>query len=359
MPSSLSVVLPNYNHAEFIGRALRALLAQERAADEIIIIDDGSTDDSLRVIEQFAAEASSISVLVNPSNQGVIPALQRGLRAARGEFVYFAAADDYVLPGFFELALRRLETDLGVGLFCGEAVLVDGRNGRPFAVRPAVRPRMRPGRVSAAQVAKLLRSSDNWILTGSATFRRDCVLWAGGFDERLGTFADGFLSRKIALRFGFLFEPRVVATWVVMPDSASRDTALDPQRAKHILDVVPARLAADTGFPPAYAGTFRNRWRFGTCRLALESDTIDRDLLLAMGPGSAEERAEFEEILASHGRTMARLLILCRLWYRLRPTALTAVLRTMLAMRAARQKAAFRFRQFRSKRTASVAPRDA
>src|SRR6266487_2754155 len=211
MPSTLSVVLPNYNHAKFIGRALQAVLNQERAADEIIVIDDGSTDESLRVIERFAATSPSIRVLSNPSNQGVIPTLQRGLQSARGTHIYFAAADDVVLPGFFELALRRLQADSEIGFFCAEAVLVDGRNNRPFAVRPPVRPTMRPGRVSATQTEKLLRSFDNWILTISAIFRRDCILSAGGLDERLGSFADGFLARKIALRYGFFFEPKVVA----------------------------------------------------------------------------------------------------------------------------------------------------
>jgi glycosyltransferase involved in cell wall biosynthesis len=354
MPSTLSVVLPNYNHAKFIGRALQALLDQERAADEIIIVDDGSTDESLQVIEHFAAAAPSIRVLTNPSNQGVIPTLRRGLQSARGTYVYFAAADDFVLPGFFELALRRLEADSGIGLFCGEAVLVDGRNDHPFAVRPAVRPIMRPGRVSAAQTEKLLRSMDNWILTCSSVFRHDCVLWAGGFDERLGSFADGFLSRKIALRYGLFFEPKVVATWVVSRGGVSRTTALDPQRAQHFLDVVPSLIAADPGFPPWYAETFRARWRFATCSLALQADTIDRELLLTMGARSAAERAELARIVAWPRQRLARFVILAGLWYRFRPVALISLLRTMLTMRALRQIVGFRLREFRSKRTAGT-----
>ena len=201
MSPTLSVVLPNYNHAKFIGRALAALLGQERAADEIIVIDDGSTDDSVAVIERIAATAPAIRLLRNPNNVGVIPTLQRGLEAARGKYVYFAASDDWVFPGFFALALRRLEADPDMGLFCGEAMLIDGGSNRPFAVRPAVRPRLRAGRIEAAGVQDLLRSTDNWILTGSAIFRRDCVTWAGGFDARLGSFADGFIARKVALKY--------------------------------------------------------------------------------------------------------------------------------------------------------------
>jgi glycosyltransferase involved in cell wall biosynthesis len=342
MSATLSVVLPNYNHAQFIGRALAALLGQEHAADEIIVIDDGSTDDSVAVIERIAATAPAIRLLRNSSNIGVIPTLQRGLEAARGKYVYFAASDDWVFPGFFALALRRLEADPDIGLFCGEAMLIDGRSNRPFAVRPAVRPRLRAGRIDAAGTAELLRSTDNWILTGSAIFRRDCVTWAGGFDARLGSFADGFIARKVALKYGFLFAPEIVASWVVFPDSVSRKTALDLRRTKYILDVVPTLIAADPGFPSWYADAFRDRWRFAACRLALQADPIERPVLFELGADSAAEKAKLESILAWPQRTLARLVILARLWYRLRPTSLFALLRTMLAMR--RLRLALRFR---------------
>ena len=358
-PVTLSVVLPNYNHARLIGRALGALLAQGRTADEIIVIDDGSTDDSVRVINRFATKASSIRVLSNPNNIGVIPTLQRGLQAARSKYVYFAAADDWVAPGFFELALRRLEADPGVGLFCGETMLVDGRHNRPFAVRPAVRPRMRAGRIDAPRVSQLLRSTDNWILTGSTIFRRECVNWAGGFDERLGSFADGFIARKIALRFGFFFEPKIVATWVVFPDSVSRKTALKLERSRYILDVVPTLIAADSGFPPWYADAFRDRWRFAACRLALQADPIDRAIVLELGAGSAAEKAKFEMILGQLPRQLARLAILAWLWYRLRPTSLAALLRTMLAMRGPRLAFGFRSGQIPGMTAATAAPGDA
>jgi glycosyltransferase involved in cell wall biosynthesis len=359
MPLTLSVVLPNYNHAKFIARALAALLRQERPADEIIVIDDGSTDDSIAVIERIAADAPAIRLLRNPSNIGVIPTLQRGLEAARGKYVYFAASDDWVFRGFFALALRRLEADPDMGLFCGEAMLVDGANNRPFAVRPAVRPRLRAGRIEAARTEQLLRSTDNWILTGSAIFRRDCVTWAGGFDERLGSFADGFIARKVALKFGFLFEPDIVASWVVFPDSVSRKTALDLQRTKYILDVVPTLIAADPGFPSWYADAFRNRWRFAACRLALQADPVERSVLFELGAPAATEKVELERILAWPQRNLARLVILAWLWYRLRPTSLFALLSTMLAMRGLRLALRFRFGQIPGMTAPTVGPRDA
>jgi len=357
--ATLSVVLPNYNHAKFIGRALAALLAQERAADEIIVIDDGSTDDSIAVIERIAATAPAIRLLRNPGNIGVIPTLQRGLEAARGKYVYFAASDDWVFPGFFALALRRLEADPDVGLFCGEAVLVDGTSNRPFAVRPAVRPRMSAGSIDAAEVNKLLRATDNWILTGSAVFRRECLAWAGGFDERLGSFADGFIARKVALRYGFYFEPKIVASWVVFPDSVSRRTARDLQRSKYILDAVPKLIAADSGFPSWYADAFRDRWRFATCRLALQADPIERTVVLELGARSAAEKAKYQSILDLLPRQPARFVLMAWLWYRLRPTSLTALLRTMLAIRGLRLALGFRSGRIPGMTAATAAPGDA
>ena len=250
------------------------------------------------VIERIAAGAPAIRVLRNENNIGVIPTLQRGLEAARGNYVYFAASDDWVLPGFFALALRRLEADPASGCSAARRCWSMGASNRPFAVRPAVRPRMSAGPIDAAEVNKLLRATDNWILTGSAMFRRECVDWAGGFDARLGSFADGFIARKIALRYGFYFEPKIVASWVVFPDSVSRQTARDLQRSKYILDAVPKLIAADSGFPSWYAAAFRDRWRFAACRLALQADPIDRAVVLELGAGSAAEKAKFESILA-------------------------------------------------------------
>jgi len=342
--ATLSVVLPNYNHGHVIGRALRALLAQERAADEILIIDDGSGDDSVAVIQKFAATARSIRLLLNPDNMGVIPTLQRGLEAARGRYVYFAASDDWVLPGFFALALRRLEADSNMGLFAGEAMLVNAITNQPFAVRPAVRPVMRAARIGPERVRELLAASDNWILTGSAIYRRDSVLAAGGFQTRLGTFADGFISRKIALQSGFFFEPRIVASWAVSTDSASRRTALDSDRSREILDVVPQAIATDSTFPSWYADLFRDRWRFATCRLALMGSPIDRSFVLTMGTRSVAERRELSRLMDIFGDRLARPMALAWLWWRLRPIAVFPLLRTALALRQVRLALRFRLR---------------
>src|SRR5215510_6838577 len=114
----LSVILPNYNHGVLLPRAARALLAQEPPPDEIIIVDDGSSDNSRAVIEELARTSPRLRILWNATNRGAIPTLNRGIAAATGRYIYLAAADDWIMPCFFKLALAALEANPGCGLFC-------------------------------------------------------------------------------------------------------------------------------------------------------------------------------------------------------------------------------------------------
>ena len=329
--TSLSVVLPNYNHADLIARALDALLAQDRPPDEIIIIDDGSTDDSVGVIRAYAAKAPAIRILLNPKNCGIVATLQRGLEAARGRYVYFAASDDWVLPGFFALALALLEANPQRGFFCGEAILVDGTTGGFQGLRPVARPRRGQGDVAPSRALELLARIDNWILTGSAVFRRECVVAAGGFDARLGSFADSYLSRKIALTRGFCYAPVTVAIWCIFSGSVSRVTAL--RRAEEVLAVVPPVIAADPTFPSWYPDVFRRRWRFAASRLALENRPVDRALVSSIGADSPLDRLALRAIWAVLPAALGRFATLSLLWWRWRPTSLGAVVATALERR--------------------------
>src|ERR1700730_1848833 len=147
----LSVVLPNYNHAQYLARAIDAIAGQDRPPDEIIVIDDASTDDSRDVLANCQSRHSNLIILVNEPNHGALFALQRGLELAKGRYIYFAAADDQVLPGFFSQAIHTLEAAPTLALFCAETILLDGATGRRIGIRPVVRPLRRGGRLFAKE----------------------------------------------------------------------------------------------------------------------------------------------------------------------------------------------------------------
>src|SRR5438552_14306826 len=103
-----SAIVATYNHGHFLPRAITALAAQQPAADEIILIDDGSTDDTVAILDRLAKLVPSLRVMRNRQNLGAIASLNRGIEAAQGEFIYLGAADDVVLPGLFADGLSLL-----------------------------------------------------------------------------------------------------------------------------------------------------------------------------------------------------------------------------------------------------------
>jgi glycosyltransferase involved in cell wall biosynthesis len=281
---------------------------------------------------------------VNTENQGAIAALSRGLHESRGKYIYFAAADDWIEPGFFSSAIATLERHPEAGLFCGETALLDGRTGRKLGTRPIARPSNRAAYFDGTAVAKLLRNTDNWILTGSALFRRDRVLEAGGFSAELGSFADGFMARKIALRHGFCYAPQIVATWCIFQEGLSRTTATNARPAIRAMTRALAHIAADPVFPGWYPALFDRRWRFATSRLAVMARPINRPVLLQLSVQSHIGRTLLGAVCRAAVGRPGRLVLLGWLWLRFQPVSLAALSRTVWA------------RYWERRRTGSIGP---
>jgi glycosyltransferase involved in cell wall biosynthesis len=99
---TVSVLLCNYNHARYLADSLSAICNQTRLPEEVIVLDDGSSDNSLEVIEDFARRYSFIRVLKNEINRGLLYSINRTLNEARCDFIVWAAADDRLMPNFIE-----------------------------------------------------------------------------------------------------------------------------------------------------------------------------------------------------------------------------------------------------------------
>lgn len=122
----ISVVLPTYNHIQFLPGAVNSILAQRFTAFELIIVDDGSTDDTSLYLESIADHR--VRIIKHSRNQRLPAALNTGMRAARGKFVTWISADNLVCPDF----LMRLYTALDMHPECKFAYsqynVVDDKN---------------------------------------------------------------------------------------------------------------------------------------------------------------------------------------------------------------------------------------
>jgi glycosyltransferase involved in cell wall biosynthesis len=169
----ISVIMPVYNAERYLTEALDSILAQTFGDFELILIDDGSTDGSAEILNQYATVQDRIRLFRRP-NTGLTKALNECLRLARGEFVARMDSDDICTPDRFEKQVTYMRAHPDVVLLGGAYDLVDG--GGRFLRRVT-----QPQDDAALQQSCL--DGRTPICHPLALMRREAVLKVGGYDE--------------------------------------------------------------------------------------------------------------------------------------------------------------------------------
>lgn len=195
----VSVVIPNYNYGRFLSEAIDSVLNQTCGPQEVIVVDDGSTDESRDILDSYGAK---IRVLYQ-KNEGVGAARNKGAEMATTDFVAFLDADDYWCPTKLEKQLAVFQSDPDLGLVhCGLRYIDEkGELGEEYLVG------------GAGEVAMNLLRFEPVISApgGACLIRKDVFMEVGGYDTNkdLHPSEDWELSYRIAkkYRFGFVREP--------------------------------------------------------------------------------------------------------------------------------------------------------
>ena len=179
-PALISVVMPCYNASPYVEEAIASVLQQTYRHIELIIVNDGSSDESVQIIERLAASNPGRITVLHQTNSGPYAARNRGLAHARGNFVAFLDADDYWHPN----ALMRLH-----------AALVDNRADIAYCgwqnvgeAAANTQPHIPPNYAESDAAALFLRSCP-WPING-VLLRRQLIDSLRGFSERLPTAMD-------------------------------------------------------------------------------------------------------------------------------------------------------------------------
>lgn len=186
MTPLVSVVIPAYNCASYIVQAVESVLAQTYSQWEIIIVDDGSKDDTVSVLQPYSSHIR----YVYQKNQGVSIARNHGIQLARGEFVAFLDADDYFLPDKLEAQIGMFEAQPSLGIVHSGWRKVNSKGEFLQDVKPW------------QNVPKLdLEMWLRWkpVLPSAMMFRRTWLERAGGFDPRFPPAEDTDLALRLAL----------------------------------------------------------------------------------------------------------------------------------------------------------------
>lgn len=196
---NISVVIPLYNKAAEIERTLRSVLEQTHQPLEIIVVDDGSTDDSAAIVERIG---SPLIHLVRQRNRGVSAARNRGIELARGEYISFLDGDDRWSADYLQMLCSFISRYPECGAY-GTAFYIDNCGELTLAATP----------LSEGEVDFFAESMSRYVLIPSAaTIRKDLLLRVGGFPNGMRMGEDQFVWTKIArvAKVAFLPVPLVI-----------------------------------------------------------------------------------------------------------------------------------------------------
>jgi glycosyltransferase involved in cell wall biosynthesis len=235
----LSVIIPNYNHGAYLPTSLNAVLRQSVSPLEVIVVDDGSTDNSVEVLEQFARQHSNLWYLKHEKNLGAVAAVETGIKAARGDYMLFASADDEVVPGFLEASLRLLARHPEAALSCTASEWLDVGSGLKWHM--AADMASRPCYLSPDELVRLGRKRKLCICANSVILKKTALLEMGGFSADLHWHADWLVDIIPALRYGICYVPELLTKVNLYTSSYYHRGRNSPEHI-HVLDRLLARL---------------------------------------------------------------------------------------------------------------------
>lgn len=226
-PPLVSIIIPCWNAAQYIGEAIASALAQTYPNIEVIVIDDGSTDGSLDVIQSFGER---IRWETGP-NQGGCAARNRGLSLAKGDLIQFLDADDWLLPQKLERQVPLMLENPDRIVYCDHLACWTDNSSKPVI-------RSRPMDEQDPIIFILQHRS---LHTTGPIHRREWLLEIGGFRAGLRACQEFDLHLRLAARGQrFLHLPEVLFTVRRRPDSVSSNTG---RTFACLLDFMPEIIA--------------------------------------------------------------------------------------------------------------------
>lgn len=242
---TVSIIIPCFNHGRFLAAAIESAQRQAGPQVEVIVVDDGSTDDSAAVAAQYPRVT-----LIRQPNGGLSRARNAGLAAARGDCCIFLDADDRLLPGAARAAVETFDVHPDAAMVVGRCRLVDER-GRPLATALPD--------VQSDFYRELLRTNYIW-MTAMVAFRRSVFARVGDFDPRVNASADYDMYLRVARRLPLARHGELVAEYRQHDANMSRDPVLMLESTLAVMRVQAPFARGDTALGSAYREGIR-RWR--------------------------------------------------------------------------------------------------
>ena len=223
MSASVAIVIPSYNVEPFIGATLKSVFAQTVPADEVIVVDNGSTDKTVEVVHQFP-----IRFFVEIKKRGAAVSRNRGIREAQCEWIAFLDGDDQFFPDKIKNLKEAIEASPDAVMFAHDEI--EGPVGGPF-VEKKLHEYYNPLLPALPQLFERC-----FLSTSTIAVRRDILIEVGGFNEEFILSQDYELWMRVIQKGALRFIPKTLALYLLRANSNSENIPLRHHFVMRIID---------------------------------------------------------------------------------------------------------------------------
>lgn len=238
----VSVIIPTYNRAHLIAETIRSVLTQTFQDFEIIVIDDGSTDNTDFIVSAFPVR------YLRQENRGVSSALNKGIEIAQGEYISFLGSDDILIENALEKGVKILDAYTEVGFSFGQVYTMD-KNGLVYGIVESTL----WDHFAVIEGKELIREmlSTYRIPIITTMVRRLCLDEVGGFSEEIGGIAEDlhFIVR-LAKRYNAAYIAEPLAKSRIHSESLSHN--VDPRSAEKAFLIILKEIFDDAAISPYF-----------------------------------------------------------------------------------------------------------
>lgn len=204
---TIAVVIPNRNDSSYLRACLDSVLLQAVRPDQILFVDDQSTDNSVELAHQILDDVPGAQIIINKTCLGTMGALNEGLSRVKSDYVLFLSSNDYLANGIFGRAKNSIATIGSPGVWSAMVWMTDENGHCRRSIYPSSVIALKDTFFDKNECIRLAMLLGNWFTGTTLIYHRETLQKIGGFDTEYQGLADLFAALTIASIKGALFCP--------------------------------------------------------------------------------------------------------------------------------------------------------
>lgn len=264
---TIAIVIPNRNDASYLKRCLDSVIQQTVLPDQIVVVDDQSTDDSMAVIRDKLGHITGVTIISNAVCLGTMGALNVGLAHTDADYVLFLSSNDFVESGIVERAKTCIGNTGLPGVWSALVSVVDETDKR-MHVYPTPIVALEDAYLSPVECIRLANKVGHWFAGTTLMYRRDTLTTIGGFNTTYLGLGDLIAALTIASLEGAAFSPEPLAVIRPHPGGLMSRTLSDLPALDVLLGRIwqDGKVASPALFTTAFCQLMERRLRFTAMR---------------------------------------------------------------------------------------------